>query len=129
MIPIVTAVAYLLRDLTATAGMILFMQMVFRREVCFSVPKAALLVGLMACNACVGSFVLMGQVEDYKAIMDFAAVACPAAETYLTAVWCALSVSPDFSSTIFSRIMTSKTASPRYASVEVLNLKASSLVM
>lgn len=73
MIPIVTAVAYLLRDLTAIAGMILFMRLVFRREVCFSAPKAALLVGLMACNACVGSFVLMGQVEDYKAIMDFAA--------------------------------------------------------
>ena len=73
MIQTVTAVTYLLRDLTATVGMILFMRLVFHREVCFSVPKAVLLVGLMACNACVGSFVLMGQVEDYKAIMDFAA--------------------------------------------------------
>lgn len=73
MIQTVTAVTYLLRDLTATVGMILFMRLVFRREVCFSVPKAALLFGLMVCNACVGSFVLMGQVEEYKAIMDFAA--------------------------------------------------------
>lgn len=73
MIQAVTAVTYLLRDLAATVGMILFMRLVFRREVCFSVPKAVLLVGLMACNACVGSFVLMGRLEDYKAIMDFVA--------------------------------------------------------
>lgn len=73
MIQTVTAVTYLLRDLTATVGMVLFMRLVFHREVCFSVPKAVLLVGLMICNACVGSFVLMGRVEDYKAIMDFAA--------------------------------------------------------
>ena len=73
MIATVTAITYLLRDLTATVGMVLFMKLVFRREVCFSVPKAAVLVGLMACNAFVGAFVLMGRVEDYKAIMDFAA--------------------------------------------------------
>lgn len=73
MIQTVTAVACLLRDLTATVGMILFMRLVFRREVCFSVPNAVLLVSLIACNACVGSFALMGRVEDYKAIMDFAA--------------------------------------------------------
>lgn len=73
MIQGITAATYLLRDLTATIGMILFMQLVFRREVRLSVPKIMLLVGLMICNACVGSFVLMGKVEDYKAIMDFAA--------------------------------------------------------
>ena len=73
MIQTITAATYLLRDLTATVGMILFMRLVFRREVCFRVPKAVLLVSLMICNACVGSFVLMGRVEDYKAIMDFVA--------------------------------------------------------
>ena len=44
MIQAVTAVTYLLRDLTATAGMILFMRLVFRREVCFSVPNLRRLV-------------------------------------------------------------------------------------
>ena len=80
MIATVTAMTYLLRDLTATIGMLLFMHLVFRREVCISIPKVVLLVSLMVCNACVGSFVLMGRAEDYKAIMDFAAncidVAC-----------------------------------------------------
>lgn len=73
MIQTVTAFSCLLRDLTATIGMILFMRLVFRREVCFSVSKAVLLIGLMACNAFVGAFVLMGRAEEYKAIMDFAA--------------------------------------------------------
>ena len=72
MIPILTALTCWMRDLIAAAGMVLFMKLVFRREVCFSVPKAVLLAGLMLCNACIGSFVLMGRVEDYKAIMDFA---------------------------------------------------------
>jgi len=73
MLPIVTALACWLRDLTATAGMILFMKLVFRREICFSISKAVLLLSLMLCNACVGAFVLMGRVEDYKAIIDFTA--------------------------------------------------------
>ena len=73
MYQILTATTYLLRDLTATVGMVLFMRLVFRREVCVTVPKVLLLLALMTGNACVGAFALMGRVEDYKAIMDFAA--------------------------------------------------------
>ena len=73
MMQALTAVTCMLRDLTAIVGMILFMRLVFRREVCFRVYKAVLLAGLIACNACVGAFVLMGRTEEYKAIMDFVA--------------------------------------------------------
>lgn len=69
MLSAVTAVLYTLKDISAAAILLLVMRFIFLCNV--KISRAAVFAVLMLFNAVFGSFFLMKQTNDYKAIMDF----------------------------------------------------------